>query len=380
MITITQPELAAKQYIERLILPSDPMRPLWNRESIIFHKPAKWNYIDGCMIKASAMLYELTNDERLLEYAVHFIDSYVDENGTISAMDCADFNLDNINGAKNLLYLYGKTSDERYYIAAEKLYSCQLSRQPRLNCGNFWHKAIYPSQVWLDGAYMVFPFMAEYAVLSGKKELFDDIHMQLRNIRSIMRDDETGLYYHGYDETRSMKWADPETGLSQEFWLRAMGWLCAALVDTAEAAADSEGLCSLCNNMSGELLEALSGYISPEGILLQLPARPELERNYPETSGTLLFAYSAMKAYRLGIVDESLRDIGIKAFLSVTDNYIRYVQDEAPVLKNICLMAGLGGKPMRDGSAEYYLSERIVENDAKGIAPYLMAYTEYMKL
>lgn len=371
--------MAAKKYIEKLILPSDPMRPLWNRESIIFHKPVKWNYIDGCMIKAVTMLYELTNDERLLEYAMRFIDSYVDENGIISAMDCANFNLDNINGGKNLLYLYQKTSDEHYRIAAEKLYSCQLSNQPRLHCGNFWHKAIYPSQVWLDGAYMVFPFMADYAVLSGKNDLFDDIYMQLRNIRSIMRDADTGLYYHGYDETRSMKWADPETGLSQEFWLRAMGWLCAALIDISEIAADSVVLCSFCHDMLGELLEALSRYISPEGMLLQLPARPELERNYPETSGTLLFAYSVMKAYRHGIVSETLRNVGIKTFLSVTDNYIRCGQDEAPLLKNICLMAGLGGNPMRDGSAEYYLSERIVENDAKGIAPYLMAYTEYMK-
>lgn len=365
-----------KSYIEKIILPSAPDRPLWNRENFIFRKPPKWNYIDNCMIKAVTMLYELTGDDRLFGYAVRFVDYYVKPDGTIPTMNLSDYNLDNINGGKNIIYLFNKTKSEKYFNATEKIFS-QIKSQPRLECGNFWHKAIYPRQVWLDGVYMALPFMAEYADISGNYEVYDDIFRQLENVRSIMRDRKTGLYFHGYDESRSQYWADSETGLSAEFWLRSMGWLGAGLADICEKISPDSKLYTLCSDMLGGLLKSLSACANPDGTLCQLPLKPEISGNYTETSGTLLFAYSAVKAYRLGIVGGEIFSAGVRAFDSVTEKYISF--DEIPVLKNICLCAGLGGNSHRDGSESYYLGERITENDAKGIAPYLMAYAEIKK-
>ncbi len=365
----------AESYIKKLILPSDPAFPMWNRENFIFRKKPKWNYIDSCIIKSVLMLYEITGNTSLFDYAVDFTDFYIGD-GSIPTMNISDFNLDNINGGKNLLYIFQKTGLERYRSAIEKIHS-QLERQPRLENGSFWHKAVYPYQIWLDGVYMAMPFMAEYSELYGDTSVYCDIYIQLENVHRIMRDEKTGLYFHGYDETRSQYWADSVTGLSSEFWLRSVGWFCAGLADLCGIVPENEKLYTLCADMLDDIVRSLSACANPDGTLCQLPVKPHVSGNYTETSGTLLFAYSAVKSANLGISENSVLNAGLKAFNSVTEKYI--IPENIPILKNICLVAGLGGSNRRDGSEKYYLSEKIVENDAKGIAPYLMAYAEIKK-
>ncbi|MBQ9955949.1 MAG: glycoside hydrolase family 88 protein [Ruminococcus sp.] len=374
-------EKIIKLYTEKLILTSDPLFPLWNRENFMFSKQGKWNYIDNCIIRSVLMMYDLSRDVRLLDYAVRFIDCYVEDNGDIPSINPLDYNLDNINGAKNLTALYKLTGNEKYRLAVDKLYTQQICSQPRLDCGNFYHKAIYPMQIWLDGSYMALPFLAEYAVQTKDNALLDDVKNQLENIIRLMKDSNTGLYYHGYEQSRITCWSDKTTGLSQEFWLRAMGWYASALADICEITQDyAPELSELCAESLCSLINAVSQYITHEGMLCQLPAKPDLKDNYPETSGTLLFAYASLKAYRLGVGGENIKNTGIKLFSAVVDNYITFNTDNLPVLSNTCLVAGLGGSQNRDGSAEYYLSEPVVKNEAKGIAPLIMAYTELMRI
>lgn len=360
-------DLIVKKYIDKFILTSEPLNPKWNRENYIFHKQPKWNYMDSCMIRALLM-----QENPPIDYIIKFVDSYVNDDGTIPTMNANDYNLDNICGGINLIKLYELTKREKYHLAYEKIYE-QLENQPRLECGNFWHKAIYPNQIWLDGAYMALPFLALYGQIVGDGKIVADAVNQVLNIRKYMLDGCTGLYYHGYNETREIFWADKITGLSSQLWLRSNGWLCAGLADLYEITGDRA-----VGNMLCELLNALKSCLTAENMLLQLPVRPELADNYPETSGTLLFAYSAMKSHRTGACGKFTADSGANALQAVTDKYIDKSGD-VPVLKNICLMGGLGGANHRDGSAEYYLSESIIENDAKGIAPYLMAYAELKK-
>jgi unsaturated rhamnogalacturonyl hydrolase len=376
MIKTEKADRIIQTYIERLILPSPPLQPLWNCENMIFSKKPKWNYIDSCMINAVIMMYELSGDERLYEYVRRFVDSYVDENGQIPTLNISDYNLDNIAGGRNLLFLFGHTHEEKYLIAAGRLFS-QLKNQPRLKCGNFFHKAVYPYQIWLDGTYMSFPFMIRYAVTAGESSVYGDVLNQLENIRRYMKDGCTGLYYHAYDESRSSFWSDSDTGLSEECWLRSIGWYCAALADIYELS-DDKNLCDFCRISLSELLTSLSGYIT-DGMLYQLPSKPELHGNYPETSGTLLFSYAALKGYRSGICSGNIKEKALESISAITEKYITFSEDGLPILKNICLMAGLGGESRRNGSAVYYLSEPVVENDAKGIAPYFMAYTEMIQ-
>lgn len=367
------------KYIDYLLENSKPQAPMWNIEKVLSGEPNKWNYIDGCMITAVLSLYDMTGDDKYYEFAKNFVDYYVREDGTIATYDPDEFNLDNVNTASNLFYLYDKTGDEKYRNAIE-LVRGQLERMPRTDGGNFWHKNIYPHQVWLDGLYMAQPFYMKYEMkFNGMKGCKDSIS-QYENVEKLMKDAKTGLYYHGYDESKSMYWANPDTGCSANFWLRALGWFAVSLVETATAMTDVlydefRYLLRLLEN----LVEALIPYQDESGMFWQVVDHQGEDGNYLETSGTALIAYAILKAVRLGYLPDVYEDMGVRALEGIIDRYLSIDDDGNFELGGICLVAGLGGKTRRDGSTTYYYSEPVVKNEAKGVAPLLLAYVELLR-
>ena len=368
------------EYIDYLMDHSDSEHPAWNLEMIRSGKCNKWNYIDGCMITGILERYEITGEARFLDFADRFMSGFVEENGRIRTYDPAEYSLDNVNPAKNLFTLYDLTGKEKYRKAIELVRS-QLSTMPRTPEGNFWHKLIYPNQVWLDGIYMALPFYMEYEKRFDAKKDCEDICRQIANVEIRMRDPKTGLYYHGYDASRKMYWADPDTGCSPNFWLRAEGWFILGLVDVLEIMMDlpMQAESVHLQHMLLDLAKALSKYQDPSGLWYQLIALPELEGNYLETSGTALISAALLKAVRLGFLPESFRAVGEKAFYGIVDRRLTKNADGTPCVTGICLVGGLGGEQHRDGSAAYYLSEPVVQNDAKGVGPLLLAYTEMLR-
>ena len=368
------------EYIDYLMDHSDSEHPAWNLEMIRSGKCNKWNYIDGCMITGILERYEITGEARFLDFADRFMSGFVEENGRIRTYDPAEYSLDNVNPAKNLFTLYDLTGKEKYRKALELVRS-QLSTMPRTPEGNFWHKLIYPNQVWLDGIYMALPFYMEYEKRFDAKKDCEDICRQIANVEIRMRDPKTGLYYHGYDASRKMYWADPDTGCSPNFWLRAEGWFILGLVDVLEIMMDlpMQAESVHLQHMLLDLAKALSKYQDPSGLWYQLIALPELEGNYLETSGTALISAALLKAVRLGFLPESFRAVGEKAFYGIVDRRLTKNADGTPCVTGICLVGGLGGEQHRDGSAAYYLSEPVVQNDAKGVGPLLLAYTEMLR-
>ena len=368
------------EYIDYLMDHSDSEHPAWNLEMIRSGKSNKWNYIDGCMITGILERYEITGEARFLDFADRFMSGFVEEDGRIRTYDPAEYSLDNVNPAKNLFTLYDLTGKEKYRKAIELVRS-QLSTMPRTPEGNFWHKLIYPNQVWLDGIYMALPFYMEYEKRLDAKKDCEDICRQIANVEIRMRDPKTGLYYHGYDASRKMYWADPDTGCSPNFWLRAEGWFILGLVDVLEIMMDlpMQAESVHLQHMLLDLAKALSKYQDPSGLWYQLIALPELDGNYLETSGTALISAALLKAVRLGFLPESFRAIGEKAFYSIVDHRLTKNADGTPCVTGICLVAGLGGEQHRDGSVAYYLSEPVVQNDAKGVGPLLLAYTEMLR-
>ena len=368
------------EYIDYLMAHSDSGHPAWNLEMIRSWKSNKWNYIDGCMITGILELYEITGEARFLDFADRFLSGFVEEDGHIRTYDPEEYSLDNVNPGKNLFPLYDLTGKEKYRKATERVRS-QLSTMPRTPEGNFWHKLIYPNQVWLDGIYMALPFYMEYEKRFDAQKDCPDICQQIANVETRMRDPETGLYYHGYDASRKMYWADPDTGCSPNFWLRAEGWFILGLVDVLEIMKDlpMQAESVHLQHMLLDLAKALSKYQDPSGLWYQLIALPELERNYLETSGTALISAALLKAVRLGFLPESFRAVGEKAFYGIVDHRLTKNADGTPCVTGICLVAGLGGEQHRDGSVAYYLSEPVVQNDAKGVGPLLLAYTEMLR-
>ncbi len=367
------------EYVDFLLDKSDAEHPYWNKEMVLSGKPNKWNYIDGCMITAVLSLYEMTGDKKYLDFADNFVGFFVQEDGSIKTYDPAEYNLDNINPSKNLFRLYDLTGKEKYRKAMDTARS-QLDSMPRTNAGNFWHKNIYPHQVWLDGLYMAQPFYMEYERRYNKMKGCLDSFRQFKNVEELMKDEKTGLYYHGYDESREMYWADKETGKSPNFWLRALGWFTVALVDTAEAMDESMYYeYRYLQTMLENLANALIPFQDESGMFYQIVDKKDDERNYLETSGTALIAYGLLKGVRLGYLPKRFEEMGKRAFDGITEKYLSRNEDGSPKLGGICLVAGLGGAQHRDGSLDYYFSEPVVENEAKGVAPLILAYTEILR-
>lgn len=372
-----------EKYIDELVEKSTVDVPAWNIEKALEGKAVGWNYIDGCMILALLEIYQTTGEEKYYEFANAFIDHRVREDGSISGYSVDEYNLDNVNAGKTLFALYDINGKEKYRRAIDLIYS-QVQTQPRTAEGNFWHKKIYPNQVWLDGMYMAQPFYMEYETRFNGKKNYEDIFGQFHNVIEHMRDPKTGLYYHGYDASRTVFWCDKETGLSQNFWLRALGWYSMALLDTLDK-------CEVCRECEKEyeylkqafvdLTDSMLKLQDESGLWYQLPALGGKEPNYLETSGSAIMAYSLLKGVRLGFLPENYRVYGLKAFRGICNAYLKEKNGQLS-LGGICLVAGLGpaDNPRRDGSFAYYVSEPVVEDDAKGVGPLLLAYTEMRRL
>ena len=370
------------RYINRLIEESTPDAPIWNIENIQKGKEPAWNYIDGCMMTSLYNIYRLTGNKKYLDFVDEFIDYYVFDDGTIRGYEMSTYNVDNINEGRVLFALYKETGKPKYKRAINLLYS-QLQSQPRTETGNFWHKKIYPNQVWLDGLYMAQVFYTRYETTFNRGRNYGDIVKQFRNVWLNMYDNDKQLYYHGWDVSKQAFWADPETGLSKSFWLRSVGWYTVGLVDAISYFDLSRP------NLKTELItifrktiEGLEQYIDPEKHMFwQVVDQKGREGNYVETSGSAMIAYAMMKGARLGFVDRRFAAVGEKIFNGICREYLTETDGELN-LGGICLMAGLGpeSNPARDGTYEYYISEPVVENDAKGTGPFVMAYTEIKML
>ena len=362
------------QYIRRLITESTPERTVWNVEKIRQGAPASWNYIDGCMMTALLALFDITGSPEYARFVESFIDSFIGEDGSVRTLKPEKHALDDINEGRVLFDLYARTGREKYRLAADTLRK-MLDDQPRTFEGSWWHKEIYPNQVWLDGIYMAQPFAALYEKHFGTGD-YSDVLRQVTLVRDRMRDPATGLYYHGYDASRRAFWCSPETGLSQNFWLRAIGWFSVALADLLEILPADQ------TPVVKEIFTCLMRDVLPfadadTGMYYQLVNLPGTEGNYLETSGSSMIAYAMLKGARLGYLEPAFRAQGLKTFDGIVRTSLSFAGEELN-LGNICLVAGLGPEDnrRRDGSVAYYLSEPVVENDAKGVAPLLMCYTE----
>lgn len=372
-----------EKYIDELIAKSTLDVPAWNIEKAREGKKAGWNYIDGCMILALLEIYQATGEKKYYEFADAFIDRRVREDGAIAGYSVEEYNIDNVNAGKTLFALYELNGKEKYRRAIDLIYG-QLQGQPRTPEGNFWHKKIYPNQVWLDGLYMGQPFYMEYETKCNERRNYADIFSQFSNVVRHMRDRETGLYYHGYDASKEIFWCDKETGLSQNFWLRALGWYSMAILDTLYKCEPGEEYREEYETLKKtfvDLMDSMLKFQDGSGLWYQLPALAGREPNYPEASGSAIMAYSLLKGVRLGFLPEKYREYGIKAFQGICGKYLKEKEGRLS-LGGICLVAGLGpaDNPRRDGSFAYYMSEPVVEDDAKGVGPLLLAYTELRRL
>jgi unsaturated rhamnogalacturonyl hydrolase len=336
----------------------------------------RWRYEYGVILKSIERVWLKTGHDEYGDYIVENVNRFVEPDGNIDTYRPHEYNLDQINPGKILFPLYDRTSDDRYRKAAYRLMK-QLRDQPRTTAGGFWHKKIYPHQMWLDGIYMASPFYAQFAQTFGEPEGFDDVALQITLVERHARDSRTGLLYHGWDESCTQKWANPETGCSPSFWGRAMGWYAMGIVDVLD-------WLPIDHPMRGEIVGTLQRVAAAladvqhasTGLWYQVLDQGGREGNYHEASASCMFVYALTKGVRKGHLDRVLLDVARTGYKGILEHFVK-VDDQGLVnLHQICSVAGLGGTPYRDGSFEYYVSERVVTNDYKGVGPFIMASVE----
>lgn len=345
------------------------------------YKPykGKWCYEDGCLLQGALLLYKVTLEERYLNFIENYLKIFIGNDGEIKGYQKEEYNIDNINAGKVLFDIYKITKEEKYKKALDKLYE-QILTHPRVEEGNFWHKKRYENQVWLDGMYMVEPFYMRYETEFNGRKNYYDIYKHFTTVRENMFDEEKQLHYHGWDTLKKLEWADKKTGLSKNFWLRAIGWHLMAMIDTLEYM--SEEIFDEYRGLQILFKEAINGIAQYQDkdskMWYQVVDKGEKEGNYLETSGSLMVAYAMMKGARLGYLNEKYSTIGNEAFKGICKKYLFEKENGDLTLGGICLVAGLGNfsGQVRDGSYEYYLSEPVVNDDVKGSGIFLMAYSE----
>jgi len=340
----------------------------------------RWEYTQGLVLKAVFEVGRRTGEERYWNYAKAYYDGMIDAQGQIRAYSREEYNIDRINPGKPLFLLYEKTGHPKYRKAIETLRQ-QLREHPRTSEGGFWHKKRYPSQMWLDGLYMGAPFLAQYAQVFDEPAAFDDVVKQFVLMEKHARDEKTGLLYHGWDESRQQKWADPETGRSRSFWGRAMGWYAMGLV---------EALDFLPANHAGRreliaILERLAAAVTrvqdpKSGVWYQVLDQGGREGNYLEASVSSMLSFALLKGARLGHLDGKYGEAGRRAYEGILDEFIEVDKDGLVSIHRVCQVAGLGGDPererYRDGTYEYYVKESIRSDDPKAVGPFILASLE----
>ncbi len=336
----------------------------------------KWIYEQGVMLAALRQMSMSAEGERYSGFVKDNLDRYVAEDGNITTYRFDEFQLDNIAPGTSLLALYERTHDERYRKAAAILRR-QLHDQPRTSEGGFWHKQIYPGQMWLDGLYMAAPFYAQYGVMFGETGDLDDVLQQFRLITAHCRDPKTGLFYHGWDERKVERWADSLTGCSPVFWGRSIGWLMMALVDVLEyfppGHQGREELAGILRALAGNLLKVRD----PETALwYQVPDQPRRAGNYLEASSSAMFAYAYARGANMHYLGPEYFAAARQTFKGITSHLVTVDSGGFVDLHHTCAGAGLGGKPYRDGSYDYYIGVPQRTNDMKGYGPFLLAAIE----
>jgi unsaturated rhamnogalacturonyl hydrolase len=353
--------------------------PVRMADSIMRQHPilaTTWAYEWGVVLKGIEQVWLKTGQQRYFDYIKRNIDEFVKPDGGIQTYRPGEYNLDHINTGKLLFGLWRETGDPRYKQAAFLLRD-QLRTQPRTSENGFWHKNIYPHQMWLDGIYMQGPFYAEFARTFDDPAGFDDVTHQIILIERHTRDPKTGLLYHGWDESKRQAWANPETGCSPHFWGRSIGWYVMAIPDALDHLPQDHPRRGAIIAIFRAAISALANVQDQAtGLWYQVLDQADRPGNYLEASASCMFVYGITKGVKNGYLDPQDRETAVKGYQGIIENLVEVDEQGIVKLNGICSVAGLGGDPYRDGSFEYYVSEKVVTNDYKGVGAFILAGIE----
>ncbi len=369
-------------------------KPLWSEriaqsfmtlhpDSIVYpdeEKSKRWNYEQGLMLEAFYQMWMYSGNDRYKMYIKKNLDHYIREDGSINTYKLSEFNIDNVSPGKPVLRAFEMFSEQKYKWAADTLRR-QLALHPRTSEGGFWHKQIYPNQMWLDGLYMGEPFYALYSSMFHDSASFGDIANQFLLIAKHAYDKKTGLYFHGWDESRQQQWANKETGCSPNIWGRALGWYAVGLIDVLDYFPENhpkrKELITIFQNLMENVLKQRD---EKSKLWFQVVDKQNMPGNYLEASASCMFTYAFAKGVNKGYLKDTFSKSAQESFQGIIDRFVTIQPTDTIYLNDVVKVSGLGGKPYRDGSYEYYISEPRRTNDFKGYGPFFLAAIEIEKM
>jgi unsaturated rhamnogalacturonyl hydrolase len=367
--------MVVKKFLNHLIQ-DNQIKPGENIEEIQNKRPAVWNYEMSVVLMGFERLWEKTKDEKYLAYTKKIIDQFINSDGTIRTYNLEEYNFDNVPAGRQLLFLYKVYKDEKYLKAATKIRQ-QLAWQPRNKVGGFWHKLKYPTQMWLDGLYMAAPFYAAYTSSNPNDNDFSDIIHQFVIMEKYSRDQASGLLYHGWDESRLQKWANPKTGQSPEFWSRAMGWYMMGLVDVLDYIPKNHPRRNELIGILNRLAKSVVNYQDKKsGVWWQITNKANQKDNYLEASSTAMFVFALAKGIRMGYLSNEYHQAVQFGYNGMIKEFVVVDNDKKVHYTKAVSGAGLGGIPYRDGTYSYYVNEPKRDDDLKAIGPFIQACIE----
>ncbi len=342
-----------------------------------FAKKPFWGYCQGLVCLSLQKLWQQSGEEKYFNYVKKYADDLILADGTITTYDKEKYNIDAVNAGKILFAIYEKTKDSKYQKAIQTLRD-QMKTHPRTSEGGFWHKKHYPHQMWLDGLYMATPFLAQYAQTFDEPKLFDDVALQIQLIDKHHKNAATGLYCHGWDESKQEKWADKQTGKSAHTWGRGMGWYVMTLIDTLDFFPKNHPQYPSIVAITQQAAQTLARYQAAQtGLWYQVMDVGAAEGNYVEASASTMFVYFLAKGIRTGVLDKKYLTIAQKGYEGTLKHLIKTDADDTISIIDTCAGAGLGGTPYRDGSYEYYCKEAKRDNDPKAVGPFILLAIEF---
>lgn len=351
----------------------------WMADSIMARKinlTDHWGYEYGLTLDGIAKVWQQTGEQKYFDFIAATMDHFIQTDGRIAGYNRAEYNLDHLNNGKILLTLYQATGKEKYKVALNTLRK-QIETHPRTREGAFWHKKIYPHQIWLDGLYMGAAFYALYIKEFGHPAEFDDVANQFFICEKNLKDEKNGLFYHAWDEAKQQIWADKATGLSSHFWLRGMGWYVMALVDTLDVFPVEH---PARERLVEQFLHCMKALLRVQDqrshVWYQIVDQGKRRGNYLEASGSSMIVYALLKGIRRSYLPDSFIEEACATYQGLIDEFILETRAGLINLNKVCYVAGLGGVDKRDGTFAYYISEPIVSNEPKGLGPFMLAAAE----
>lgn len=345
---------------------------------IDYHPEPKWDYKIGMILTAFEKLNAQKKSQIYYDYVKDYADIFIDKEGRFPNFNPEDHNIDFINAGKILFGLYDKTKYSKYLTALKTLRN-QFDTHPRTVSGGFWHKKIYPNQMWLDGLYMGQPFYARFNTTFENGSKLDDVAHQFQILHNSTLDPKTGLFFHAFDESKQMPWANKETGTAPHIWLRAIGWYAMSLVDVLDYFPVNHPKRAMLIAHLQELTTAISKFQDASGLWYQIPNRQTGEGNYLEASGSSMIVYAIAKGVHKGYLTSNFEKIAQNGFNGLITKLIKVDANGELHITQVCKSAGLGGNPYRDGSYEYYMSEKVVTDNSHGLGAFLLAAIELDK-